>query len=133
VGIWAPIFWALRHRAGPVTFVERQVAHVWGGSVVASVGLFGVEWIMGLPVLTLSPVLGLINGIVFAVKAGILSGEFYVQSAALFLTAGAMAVIWKLHEVNPALPDVGITLFGIVSAIAFFVPGWKYWRRRGRP
>ena len=131
VGIWAPIFWALRHRAGPVTFVERQVAHVWGGSVIASVGLFAVEWIMGLPVLTLSPVLGLINGMVFAVKAGILSGEFYIQAAALFLTAGVMAVIWRLHDMNPAFPDFGITLFGIVSALAFFVPGWKYWRRRG--
>ncbi|MCE9553355.1 MAG: serine/threonine protein kinase, partial [Planctomycetes bacterium] len=55
VGIWAPIFWALRHRAGPVTFVERQVAHVWGASVIASVGLFAIEWILGMPVLMLSP------------------------------------------------------------------------------
>jgi len=128
VGVWAPIFWALRHRAGPVTFVERQVAHVWGGSVIASVGLFGVEWILGLPVLTLSPVLGLINGMVFAVKAGILSGEFYVHSAALFLTAGAMAVVAK-HHAAWGVPDFSITLFGVVSAIVFFVPGWKYWRR----
>ena len=27
---WAAIFWWLRHRGGPVTFVERQIAHVWG-------------------------------------------------------------------------------------------------------
>ncbi len=27
---WALIFWTLRHRGGPVTFVERQIAHVWG-------------------------------------------------------------------------------------------------------
>jgi serine/threonine-protein kinase len=131
VGVWAPIFWALRHRAGPVTFVERQVAHVWGASVIASVGLFGVEWIMDLKVLTLSPVLGLINGMVFAVKAGILSGEFYFQAAVLFLTAGAMALIWHLHQLDPAVPNFGITLFGVVSALAFFIPGWKYWRRRG--
>ena len=130
VGIWAPIFWALRHRAGPVTFVERQVAHVWGASVIASVGLFGIEWILGLSVLTLSPVLGLINGMVFAVKAGILSGEFYIHSVALFLTAGAMAVVARYHAAW-GVSDFGITLFGVVSAIVFFVPGWKYWRRRG--
>ncbi|MCE9552813.1 MAG: serine/threonine protein kinase, partial [Planctomycetes bacterium] len=122
--------WALRHRAGPVTFVERQVAHVWGASVIASVGLFAIEWILGMPVLMLSPVLGLINGMVFAVKAGILSGEFYIHSAALFLTAGAMAVVARYHTAW-GVPDFGITLFGVVSAIVFFVPGWKYWRRRG--
>ena len=30
---WAAIFWWLRHRGGPVTFVERQIAHVWGASI----------------------------------------------------------------------------------------------------
>ncbi|REJ64551.1 MAG: serine/threonine protein kinase [Planctomycetota bacterium] len=123
LAVWAPIFWLLRHRAGPVTFVERQIAHVWAGSVVASVGLFAVEWILALPVLTLSPVLGLINGVVFTVKAGILTGEFYVQAAALFLTAAVMAIL----QVNGI--DVGVSLFGIVSAAAFFFPGLKYYRR----
>jgi serine/threonine-protein kinase len=124
LAVWAPIFWAIRRRAGPVMFVERQVAHVWGGSVIASVGLFAIEWILRLPVLTLSPVLGLINGVVFTVKAGILSGEFYIHATALFLTAGIMAVL-QYHG-----SDLGISLFGIVSAAVFFLPGWKYYRRR---
>ena len=72
-------------RAGPVTFVERQIAHVWGGAVLASISLFFVEMLLALPVLTLSPVLGLVNGMVFVVKAGILTGTFYVQAVALFL------------------------------------------------
>ena len=71
LALWAPIFWALRHRNGPVTAVERQIAHVWGGSVVASVLLFWVEALLGLTVLTLSPVLALLAGLVFFVKAGI--------------------------------------------------------------
>ena len=74
LALWAPIFWMLRHRIGPVTAVERQIAHVWGGSVAAVILLFVVESLLGLPVLTLSPVLGLIGGAVFVAKAGILSG-----------------------------------------------------------
>lgn len=33
LAVWAPIFWAVRHRAGPVTAVERQIAHAWGNSI----------------------------------------------------------------------------------------------------
>lgn len=126
LAVWAPMFWTLRHRAGPVTFVERQIAHVWGASVIASVGLFVVELIMGLPVLTLSPVLGLLSGMVFIVKAGILSGEFYVHAGIMFLTALAMAALQRAGYA------VGISLFGLVSGATFFVPGLKYYRQRRR-
>jgi eukaryotic-like serine/threonine-protein kinase len=120
LAVWAPIFWWLRRRSGPVTFIERQIAHLWGAAVIGSVLLFAVEWLMDLPVLKLSPVLGLLAGMVFFVKAGILDGAFYIQSAALFATAGAMA-LW---------PEFGHTIFGVVSALCFFVPGWKYYRQR---
>ena len=125
LGIWAGVFWGLRKRSGPITFVERQVAHVWAGSMICSSLLFGVEMLLGLPVLSLSPVLGLISGMVFLVKAGILSGAFYVQSLVLFATGLVMAVL-----PSTGLPDVGISLFGLVSAACFFVPGLKYWRQR---
>jgi serine/threonine-protein kinase len=123
LAIWAPIFWKFRHRIGPVTAVERQIAHVWGGSVAAVVLLFVVEWLLGLPVLTLSPVLGLIGGAVFVAKAGILSGLFYLQALAMFATALVMA------ELQRRGIDYGVTLYGIVSAAAFFLPGWKYYRQ----
>ena len=122
LALWAPIFWALRHRNGPVTAVERQIAHVWGGSVVASVLLFWVEALLGLPVLKLSPVLALLAGLVFFAKAGILSGAFYVQAIVLFATALVMCVV----------PDYQHVVFGLVSAACFFVPGLKYFRQRGR-
>jgi serine/threonine protein kinase len=127
LGVWAIIFWNLRRRSGPITFVERQIAHIWAGSVICSTLLFGIEAALDLPVLTLSPVLGLVSGMVFLVKAGILSGAFYVQAAALFATAGVMA-LWT----RTGLPPLGISLFGIVSAACFFVPGLKYYRQRGR-
>jgi hypothetical protein len=122
LALWAPIFWALRHRTGPVTAVERQIAHIWGGSVIASVMLFWVEALLGLPVLTLSPVLALLAGLVFFAKAGILSGAFYIQAAVLFATALVMCVA----------RDVSHVIFGVVSGICFFVPGLKYFRQRSR-
>jgi serine/threonine-protein kinase len=127
LGVWAVIFWNLRRRSGPITFVERQIAHIWAGSVICSTMLFGIEALLGLPVLTLSPVLGLVSGMVFLVKAGILSGAFYIQSAALFATAGVMA-LWS----RTGLPPLDISFFGIISAVCFFVPGLKYYRQRAR-
>ncbi len=129
LGIWAAIFWNLRRRSGPITFVERQIAHVWAASMVADTGLYFVEWILGLPVLELSPVLGLISGMVFLVKAGILSGMFYFQAVALFLTALPMALFPMLSR-KYGIPNLSLTLFGIVSALCFFLPGLKYYRQR---
>ena len=120
LALWAPIFWALRHRAGPVTAVERQIAHVWGGTVLASVLLFWVEALLGQPVLKLSPVLALLAGLVFFAKAGILSGAFYIQAAVLFVTSLVMCLV----------PTYQHVIFGLVSAACFFVPGYKYYRQR---
>jgi serine/threonine-protein kinase len=118
------IFWTLRRRSGPVTFVERQIAHTWASSMISIALLFVVEMILGLPVLTLSPVLALTSGMIFLVKAGTPSGQFYFQGAALFATALAMAALQRYQ-----IP-LGITLFGVVSAACFFVPGLKYYRQR---
>ena len=122
LGTWAAVFWALRRRMGPVTFVERQIAHLWAASMVAIALLFPLEYWLKLPVLTLAPVLGIVNGMVFLAKAGILSGEFYVWSLLLFVTAGLMAIF----------PDYAHLIFGVVSAACFFFPGLKYYRQRLR-
>ena len=127
--VWAGFFWSVRRRAGPITFVERQIAHVWAGSVIASVSLFWVEALLDQPVLSFSPVLGIVSGMVFLVKAGILSGRFYVESVALFVTGLVMAGIQSLSR-SHGFPDFGITLFGVVSAATFFFPGLKYYRLR---
>lgn len=127
MSIWAAIFYGLRRRAGPVTFVERQIVHVWASSMIASMSLFVVEGVLGMPVLALSPIIGIISGMVFLVKASMLTGKFYVQAAALFVTGIIMAVIQKSDT-----PDVSIAFYGCVSAGAFFVPGLKYYRQRVR-
>ena len=118
LGTWALAFWKMRHRAGPVTFVERQVAHLWAASMASSSMLFLVESLLGLPVLSLSPVLALFAASVFVGKAGVLSGEFYIQAIVMFLCAIPMALF----------PDIGLTVFGIASALTFFIPGWKFHR-----
>lgn len=124
LGAWAAIFWTLRRRAGPVTFVERQIAHVWAASMGCSTMLFAVEALLGLPVLSLSPVLPLIAAAVFVVKAGVLSGEFYIHAAVLFATAIPMALCQRFGW------NIGLTLFGVVAAATFLIPGIKFHRQR---
>jgi serine/threonine-protein kinase len=84
--------------------------------------LFFVEILLRMPVLTLSPVVALITGMVFLIKGGILSGVFYVQAAVLFATAFLMAL----------LPMYAHLFFGLIAAACFFLPGLKYYRQRNR-
>ncbi len=119
LGAWATVFWKLRQRMGPVTFIERQVAHVWGASMIAIGMLFPIEWLLKLPVLTLSPLLGVIAATVFVIKAGMLSGVFYIQAVVLLVAAVVMALY----------PPWSHLIFGIVAAACFFVPGYQYARR----
>jgi serine/threonine-protein kinase len=119
--VWGAFFWSWRRRAGPVTFVERQIAHAWAAGVIASSGIFVIEVLLDLPVLILSPVLAVIAGVVFLVKAGTLAGWFYIASVLSFMAAVPMALLG---------PPLGPLLFGLVSALGFFVPGLKYYRQR---
>lgn len=119
---WGAIFWRLRRQGGPVLFVERQIAHAWAGGMIGSIALFVIEVVKGDPSLSLSPVLPVLAGMVFLFKAGTLSGQFYPWVGAYFGTAVFMA----------AVPEWGHLVFGLVSALSFFVPGLKYYRQRKR-
>nr|WP_315850166.1 serine/threonine-protein kinase [Rhodopirellula maiorica] len=122
LGAWAAVFWRMRQRMGPVTFIERQVAHVWGASMMAIALMFPLEWWLKLPVLTLSPMLGIVTAMVFLIKAGMLTGAFYVQAVALLVASVLMALY----------PPWAHLIFGIVGGGSFFVPGYQYARRRRR-
>lgn len=119
LGTWAIVFWMIRRRMGPVMFVERQIAHVWAAAMIGVMLLFPLESALQLPVLSLAPVLGAMAGMMFLIKAGMLSGSFYVPAVVMFITAVAMAM----------LPQVAMVLFGITSAACFFFSGLKYYRR----
>lgn len=120
LGAWAAVFWAMRHRMGPVTFVERQIAHLWGASMIAIAMLYPFEWWLELKPLTLSPLLGVVSSMVFLAKAAMLSGAFYIQAAVLLATSVLMAVF----------PDYAHMIFGIIAGLCFFIPGLKYHRQR---
>jgi eukaryotic-like serine/threonine-protein kinase len=120
LGAWAVVFWALRRRMGPVTFVERQIAHIWGASLFCIAALAPLEGLLSLDSLTLSPILPLIGSMVFLAKAGILSGQFYVQALIMLSTSFIMAIYPKFAHL----------IFGIVAAGCFFVPGLKYYKQR---
>jgi serine/threonine-protein kinase len=121
--VWGAFFWQWRKRVGPVTFVERQLAHAWAAGVVASIGTFVVEVLLGLDALTLTPVLAVAAGMVFVFEAGMLSGEFYLYAAFSF----AMAIVMA-HVGLPWSP----LLLGLASAVGFCIPGWRYYRLRRR-
>jgi serine/threonine-protein kinase len=121
--LWGFLFWHWRRRAGPVTFVERQIAHAWAGGVIASIATFVVEVMLDLPVLELSPILAVAAGMVFLFMAGTLSGWFYLAAGASFLIVMPMIVLE---------PPWSPLLFGLVSALGFFVPGLKYYRQKQR-
>ena len=121
--LWGSLFWYWRRRAGPVTFVERQIAHAWAGGVIASIATFVVEVILKRPVLELSPILAVAAGMVFLFMAGTLSGWFYLVAGACFLIVIPMLLLE---------PPLSPLLFGLVSAVGFFVPGLKYYRQRQR-
>jgi serine/threonine-protein kinase len=117
---WAPIFWGLRRRVGPVTFVERQIAHTWAAGVTGAFGVLLVEALLGRPVLEFAPLLPVVAAMVFLSKAGILSGMFYISVAALCLVAILMIIF----------PGYGMIFYGLAVALSYFVPGWIFWRRR---
>lgn len=120
--LWAVVFWWLRRRMGPVTFVERQIAHVWAASMCLVASIYPIELALGLDPLDLAPLLAVACGMTFLIKAGILSGSFYFYAIALFVCAALMALV----------PQYAMLLFGVTSAACFFLPGLKYYLRRRR-
>ena len=122
LGAWAAVFWAVRRRMGPVTFVERHIAHLWAGSMICVAVLFPLESWLGLEPLKLSPMLPMFAATTFLVKGAILSGRFYFQAIALFATPFLMA----------AMPGIAHLIFGVVAGVSFFIPGYQLHRMRLR-
>lgn len=122
LGTWAIVFWMIRRKMGPVMLVERQIAHVWAAAMICVAFLFPLERFLEIKTLGLSPLLGVMAGMVFLVKAGMLSGMFYIPAIVMYLTAIVMAFF----------PDEAMAIFAVSSSACFFFSGLKYYRRRRR-
>ena len=118
--LWGVVFWWLRRRMGPVTFVERQLAHVWVACFGFILVVNALELFLELKPITLAPLWAVSCSMAFFIKAGILSGSFYVHALALAVCAGLMLVV----------PQYAVLMFGITLATCFFLSGLKYYRRR---
>jgi hypothetical protein len=78
--------------------------------------IFLVEWLLDMPMLKLAPMIAVTNGMLFMIKAGILSGDYYFQAALTFLAVFPMALY----------PRFAPIIFGVVASACFFVTGLKY-------
>jgi serine/threonine-protein kinase len=122
LGTWAAVYRSARLKMGPVTFVERQVAHIWGASMIGVMLLFPLEYLLDLPVLKLAPFLAVLAGTTFLAKAGMLSGFFYFP--AIFL--------YGISLVMARYPNWSMLIFGFSSAASFFFSGLKFYQRKLR-
>jgi len=120
--LWGGVFWELRKRGGPVTQVERQVAHAYAAGVIGSLSLFVAEWVHDFPVLTLAPGLAVLAAMIFLIKASMLTGIFYFASGIMVLASTLMFLF----------PDYALLIFAFGSGVCFFFPGLKYHRQRTR-
>ena len=126
LALWGAISWKLRTRGGPVFFIERQVAHLWAGAVLAVIGIFLTEMILQMDALQLSPILAVITGMMFVTKAGMLSGEFYIYAALNFIAIVPMTIsmnmqpTWHLNQI----------ILAVVASLGFIIPGARYHQQR---
>jgi serine/threonine-protein kinase len=119
--LWGAFFWEWRKRGGPVTQIERQLAHTYAAGILGCISLFVAEWAHGFEVLTLAPGLAVLASMIFLVKAAMLTGLFYFAALVMLLTS----VLMFLY------PSAALVLFGLGSGVCFFFPGLKYYRQRG--
>jgi eukaryotic-like serine/threonine-protein kinase len=124
-GCWGLTAGRLYKRQAPPTLMERQMNLMGWNAGIVWTGAFLLEWIQGLPVLSLAPLLGVINFGMYVMLANITSGAFYRWAAAHLACAGVMVVLQR-----SSIPDVGLTLLGLVSWASFFFPGRAYERQR---
>ena len=120
--LWSVVFWWLRQRSGQVQFVERQIAHVWAANFFVILFVNIVESKLGLPPLSLSPIWAVSCAMTFLLKAAILSGRFYLHTAALLICAGAMLTF----------PEYSMLVFGMTASSCFFLPGLKFYLKAKR-
>jgi serine/threonine-protein kinase len=112
------------HPHVPDSWLERVVGVMGWSAALTWLGMFLVEWVHGIPPLTFAPVSGVINSGYFLTMANLISGKFYRWSLLHLLGAVVMVVIQFLP-----IPNVGLTLHGILLWASFYYTGREYHRQ----
>ncbi len=113
---WSIVFWKLRGPDRRLSFIERQIAHLWMGANISCGFILGLEALLRLPPLTLAPLMALVGGTVFLLKASLLSGAFYLPAMGFFLAAPLM--VWW--------PQWQVLVLGGIAWASLFPIGLKY-------
>jgi eukaryotic-like serine/threonine-protein kinase len=108
----------------PESWLERLVNCMSWTTAYIWLGVFVVEWVHGIPPLTFAPVSGVITSGYFLMLANLLSGRFYRWAGVHLLGAAAMVAI----QLSP-LPNVGLTLHGVLLWGSFYFTGREYQRQ----
>ena len=93
---------------GARSFVENQLWSIWMTFIFANAALGVLNSLMGLPLLTLAPVIGILSAVGFSMMGALMGARWYLGSVIFVLTAFAMAVV----------PRWQFALLGVVWGVA---------------
>lgn len=101
---------------GPLPAAGWQTLHLWLTAALAGASVFVVEWLLGLPLFRLVPVLAVFAAMLFLIHAGSISPRFYPVAGSCLVAALLMP--WL--EVPAALLVLAILVaFGFLLPVLF--------------
>jgi hypothetical protein len=87
------VHWRAPIAGDPV--IERHVHAAWRAFLTGCLAALGLNFLMGLPPLTLSPMVGVMGGMTMTVNAHLLSGWFYLGAVGCFAAAAVMPFVGR--------------------------------------
>ena len=78
---------------GARTFVENQLWSIWMTFIFSIMSLAVINELMGLPIMTLGPVIGILSAVGFSMMGALMGARWYLGSAIFVVTAFVMALV----------------------------------------
>lgn len=118
----AGIVAGLLRRRGPLPAAGWQTLHVWLTAALAGASVFVIEWLLGLPMFRLLPVLAVFAAMLFLIHAGSISPTFYPVAGSCLVSALLL----------PWLEDsAAVLVLAVLVASGFLLPVLFRNRARG--
>ena len=112
------VHWRAPIAGDPV--IERHVHAAWRAFLTGCLAALGLNFLMGLPPLTLSPMVGVMGGMTMMVNAHLLSGWFYLGAVGCFAAAAVMPFVGRYD----------FLVLGGVFCLSLLVPAARHFRAR---